>query len=87
MPRERSKVGRSIPRRVGVMYRRVSSSSIAEVGYDASAKTLAIRFHNGREYWYADFPPATLEALLGAPSIGAFFQAEIRDSYPFQRIR
>jgi lysyl-tRNA synthetase class 2 len=69
------------------MYRRVSSSSIAEVGYNPSTSTLAIRFHNGREYWYADVPSATLEALLSASSIGAFFQAEIRDSYPFQRIR
>lgn len=68
-------------------YQRVSSSSIAEVGYDSSARTLAIRFHNGREYWYADVPRATLEALLCADSIGAFFHAEIRDSYSFQRIR
>jgi hypothetical protein len=63
----------------------VSSSCIAEVGYDPIDSTLAIRFHGGREYRYAGIPPQTHEALLAAASIGSYFNAEIRDAYPCQR--
>jgi lysyl-tRNA synthetase class 2 len=70
-----------------VTYQRVSSSCIAEVGYDPTDKTLAVRFHGGREYWYAGIPPQTHEALLTAPSIGRYFNAEVRDAFPHQRTR
>ena len=76
-------------RRSGRMptYRRVSSSGIHEVGYDASEQVLAIRFHNGREYLYADVPDAIYCSLLSAPSIGGYFNGEIRDAYSCQRIK
>ena len=66
-------------------YQHVSSSCITEVGYDLSENTLAVRFHNGREYWYAGIPPETHQALLAATSIGGYFNAEVRDAYPHQR--
>ena len=68
-------------------YQRVSSSSIAEVAYDARQKTLAIRFHNGREYWYDDVPRRIHRALVSADSIGSYFNHEIRGGYPYQRVR
>ena len=68
-------------------YQRVSSSSIDEVGYDSGQRTLAICFHTGGEYLYADVPREIFEALLSASSIGAYFNSEIRNSYPYQRIR
>jgi hypothetical protein len=70
-----------------VTYQRVSSSCIAEVGYDPSDRTLAVRFHSGREYWYAGVPPETHQALLAAASIGSYFNAEVRDAYPDHRAR
>ena len=68
-------------------YQPVSSSCIAELGYDLSDKTLAVRFHGGREYWYAGIAPETYQALLTAGSIGKYFNAEVRDAYPHQRAR
>ncbi len=68
-------------------YQRVSSSSIDEVGYDSGQRTLAVSFHAGREYLYADVPRETFEALLSASSIGRYFNSAIRNSYPYQRIR
>lgn len=68
-------------------YERVSSTCIAEIGYDPPDRTLAIRFHNGREYCYADIPPQAHRDLLAADSIGAYFNAAIRDAYPHRRTR
>ena len=68
-------------------YQRVSSSSIDEVGYDPGQRTLAICFHTGWEYHYADVPREIFETLLSASSIGGYFNFDIRDSYPYQRIR
>jgi hypothetical protein len=68
-----------------VTFQSVSSSCIAEVGYDPSDNTLAIRFRGGREYRYAGIPPETHEALLVAGSVGGYFNAQIRDVFPFQR--
>jgi hypothetical protein len=68
-----------------VTYQRVSSSCIAEIGYDLFDETLAVRFHGGSEYRYAGIPPETHQALLAADSIGRYFNAEVRDAYPHQR--
>ena len=68
-------------------YQHVSSSSVAEVGYDPSHNTLAIRFQSGREYWYADVPPPIHQDLVAASSIGRYFNTEIRGAYAYQRVR
>ena len=68
-----------------MLYQRVSSSCIAEVGYDSSDQTLGVRFHGGGEYRYAGVPSETHQALLAADSIGRYFNAEVRDAYPHQR--
>jgi hypothetical protein len=68
-----------------MLYQRVSSSCIAVVGYDLSDKTLAVRFHGGTEYRYTGVPLETYQALLAADSIGKYFNADVRDTYPHQR--
>jgi len=65
---------------------RVDSSAVLAVEHDAESKRMAIRFVSGETYVYDDVPRAVYEAFLAAPSKGAFFQAEIRDVYPFARI-
>ena len=70
-----------------MLFQRVSSSCIAEVGYDQSDQTLAVRFHGGAEYRYAAVPREIHQALLAADSIGRYFNAEVRDAYPHQRAR
>ena len=67
-------------------YQRVSSSSVAEVGYDPTEKTLAIRFHSGAEYRYAHVSREIYQALVAASSIGRYFNVEIRGAYEYQRV-
>ena len=69
-----------------MMYQGVLSSAIAQVGYQSSTHTLAIRFCTGREYWYAAVPPQIYQALLSAPSIGQYFNQAVRNAYPVRRV-
>lgn len=66
--------------------RRVESTNLAAVGYDARTRTLEVEFVNGRVYQYHGVPDSVREQLLRAPSKGQFFNAHIRNSYPFLRV-
>lgn len=68
-----------------------TSSQLAAFGYDPETQTLAIRFKpttgapQGSVYHYNDVPPATYEAMLGAPSIGTFFGKELRGKFSYEK--
>ena len=64
----------------------VTSSSISEIGYDATSSTLEIMFADSRIYQYFDVPESVYRELLGAGSIGQFFHREIRGTYRFARV-
>ena len=64
----------------------VVSSNLAGVGYDASTQTLEVEFQNGNVYQYFDVPQVAYESLIGAESVGRFFNAEIRGSYRYARM-
>lgn len=60
----------------------VSSSSIASVGYNPESETLEVEFvSSGRVYEYYNVPKFMFERLLEAPSVGIFFNVEIRNDY------
>ena len=62
----------------------VSSSNIASVGYDESSERLEIEFlKTGQVYEYYNVPSFVYEGLVNAPSVGAYFNAEIKGSYAF----
>lgn len=62
----------------------VSSSSIATVGYNPETETLEIEFlGSGRVYEYYNVPVFMFERIMEAPSVGIFFNAEIRNDYAF----
>jgi lysyl-tRNA synthetase class 2 len=70
-----------------VELRQVSSTNVAEIGYDDRTRTLAVRFHNGwRVYLYYAVPPSVHEAFLNAPSKGRFFRYYIKHQYPYARV-
>jgi KTSC domain len=48
---------------------------------------LEIEFHQTGVYQYYDVPKAVLEEMLTQPSLGAYFNANIRDVYPCARVR
>lgn len=69
---------------------RVVSSQISEVGYDSESRTLYLRFvSNGALYAYQNVSEDLYGQLMGAPSIGSFFFAAIKNNpaaYPYTRI-
>jgi hypothetical protein len=60
----------------------VSSSNIASVGYDDGSETLEVEFlKTGKVYQYYNVPKFMYERLMEAPSLGQFFNLEIRNAY------
>lgn len=65
----------------------VSSSNLRSVGYDAATQTLEVEFHGGRIYRYDGVPESVYRGLMAAASHGSYFHANIRNKYPYRRIR
>ena len=63
----------------------VSSSSLKSVAYDADRKLLEVEFRSHAVYVYRDVPDWAVARLMAARSKGRYFEAHIRDRYPFQR--
>jgi hypothetical protein len=61
------------------------SSFITGTGYDPATSTLLIRFADGKQFTYEDFPASLYEAFIGADSLGKFFHATIKDQYTAKR--
>ena len=64
----------------------VDSTAIREIDYDAERAKLLVRFVNGHLYVYVGVPGEVHRSFVEAESKGRFFQAEIRDRYPFNRV-
>ena len=65
----------------------VQSAAIESLAYDEAAHALHATFRdNGRSYVYKNVPQELYDALLFADSIGAFFNAHIRDRFAFEEI-
>lgn len=63
----------------------VVSSNLRSVGYDEATHTLEIEFQNGRVYRYIEVPREVYEGLMGADSLGRYFNEYVRDAYPYSR--
>lgn len=64
----------------------VSSSNLASVGYDADSETLEVEFTGGSVYQYFNVPTFMHERMMAADSIGIFFNAEVRNAYPCEKL-
>jgi hypothetical protein len=64
----------------------VESTAIREIDYDAERAKLLVRFASGEQYVYVGVPGEVHRSFVDAESKGRFFQAEIRDRYPFNRL-
>ena len=64
----------------------VDSTAIHEIDYDADREKLFVRFVSGARYVYVGVPGEVSRSFEEADSKGGFFQAEIRDRYPFNRL-
>jgi lysyl-tRNA synthetase class 2 len=61
----------------------VPSTVIRRFAYDADARALDVTFVTGRRYRCAPVPPEEAQAMREAFAKGRFFNARIRDRYPF----
>lgn len=64
----------------------VDSTAIQEIDYDAGRAKLVVCFASGERYVYVGVPGEVHRSFCEAPSKGRFFQTEIRDRYPYNRL-
>lgn len=64
----------------------VSSSNVAELGYDETNQIVYVRFLNGSLYRYSNVPIYEYEALDNAPSIGSYLHRNYKNVYPYERL-
>lgn len=70
----------------------VTSSQIAEVGYDEGSQTLSVRFKqkdgtpSPNYYNYSGVDPETANAMETGESVGKFFYANVKGKFDFTKI-
>jgi hypothetical protein len=64
----------------------VSSSNVAEVGYDADNQIAHVRFLNGSLYIYKGVPQPVYDGLLYASSVGSYLHRNFKNVYAYERI-
>jgi len=64
----------------------VTSSNIAEIGYDPSRSVLEVLFKNGSIYQYFDVPQGEYNALMKASSHGQYLNANIKGRFRYARV-
>ena len=64
----------------------VSSSNLADVGYDSATQTLEVGFKNGRIYQYFDVPEHIRDGLMDAESPGGYLSSEVKGKYRYARV-
>jgi hypothetical protein len=64
----------------------VSSSNVAEIGYDTQNETVLVRFLNNTLYVYKGVNEAVFEELRTAPSVGSFLNRNFKNIYPYEKI-
>lgn len=64
----------------------VTSSNVAEVGYDTATMTLEVAFKNGAVYQYFDVPESVYQELMRSDSVGKFLNEQIKNSYRYTKV-
>jgi lysyl-tRNA synthetase class 2 len=65
---------------------RVSSSSVAAVGYDEQAEDLFVEYISSGTYIYAGVPMPVYEDLMRSPSVGVFVNQVIKPTYTWTHL-
>ena len=65
----------------------VQSSALEQVRYDNAAHTLYATFRDtGRTYVYEHVPQELYDGLIFSDSLGRYFNAHIRDRFPYREV-
>jgi len=63
-----------------------SEAAIHEIDYDAGRAKLLVRLASGERYVFVGVPGEVHRSFAESDSKGRFFQTEIRDRYPYNRL-
>lgn len=64
----------------------VEPEAISDIRYDEERAKLFVRFHDGDEYVYVGVPGEVHRSFIDADSKSQFFDYEIRDRFPFNKL-
>jgi hypothetical protein len=64
----------------------VQSSNLESIGYDPETEILKIKFLNSSVYEYKNVSQVIYDALMNAPSHGSYFNREIRNNFPYEKV-
>lgn len=64
----------------------VNSSNLSRIAYDEDNQYLYIEFKSGKICLYKNVPQIEYENLMSSPSHGIYFNAYIRNAYPFEYV-
>jgi KTSC domain len=64
----------------------VQSRALASVGYDRDEQLLELEFISGTVYQYSGVPATVVDEMLGADSLGTYFNQYVRHSYAYIRL-
>jgi hypothetical protein len=64
----------------------LQSSNLSGCDYDPATRTLTIAFNSGSTYAYAGVSEDVYDGLRTSPSPGSYFQRQIKDRYPTEKI-
>lgn len=65
----------------------VNSSNIDAIGYDLASQEVYVRFLNGSLYVYRGVPEFLYDEFKAAPSYGSFLHRNIKNAYPYERLK
>ncbi|MCW6035808.1 lysine--tRNA ligase [Spirulina subsalsa FACHB-351] len=64
-----------------------TSAAVKAFDYDEEKKILQVEFNNGSIYKYNDVPKTVYQEMKTTPSVGQFFNSQIREVYGFDRVK
>jgi hypothetical protein len=67
--------------------KKVNSSNIRSVGYDASSQTLEIELSDGTIWEYSRVPSEVHRRFMAAPTIISYYRDNIEEDYSRRRIK
>lgn len=67
--------------------KKVSSSQIRSVGYDASGQLLEVELSDGAVWQYSKVPSEVYRRLMAAPTIASYYRDNIEEDYSRRRVR
>jgi KTSC domain len=64
----------------------VTANGIAQVGYDDGSEILEIEFSSGKVFQFFNVPQKMFNQLMTASQKEIYYEREIYDRFPYQRI-